>query len=181
MRPLNPPLCSTGYENRELFKAGEDPLPQLIAELRKKTDNLRKNIEKLAESDGKVALREVCLSLEESICHEIFGSRAKENMMHRFKYIEDQQCKKQIDDVLEQLSFERFFFSVLKDAGKRKANVRRLSTMPETELESIVKGIIGLSQADAFMRILRKYGLVNADGAVDVFKSPFQGRCSGSV
>lgn len=135
----------------------------------------------LAEGDGKVALREVCLSLEEFICHEVFGSRAKENMMHRFKYIEDQQCKKQIDDVLGQLTFARRFFSVLKDAGKRKANVRRLSTIPDTELESIVKGIIGLSKADAFMMILRKYRLINADGAVDVFKSPFQGRCSGSM
>lgn len=137
--------------------------------------------EMLAEADGKVALREVCLSLEESICHEVFGSLAKADMRHRFKYIVDQKSKLQIDEVLGQLNFAKRFLSVLKDAGKRKTNVRHLSTMPDTELESIVEGIIGLSRADAFMRILRKYGFINADGAVDIFKSPFQGRCLGST
>ena len=129
----------------------------------------------VVEMDSIITAREISNTLEECICCEIFGPSAKDDVMHRFKYIED---KDRIDGFLKQNNFARRFFSVLKKAGNVVVHEQR--SISEAELERTVVGIIGSTSADAFMRLLRKYNMIQ-DGVVDVFKSPFPGRFLASL
>lgn len=147
---------------------------QLVEQLCADLDNFVGPVSALVVKDNIITMREICYRLEEWICLDIVGSGAKGDAMHRFKYIGD---KDRIDGVLKQNNFDRNFLSVLKKSGNVVVHEQR--SILEAELERTVAGIIGSTSADAFMKLLRKYNMIQA-GVVDVFKSPFPGRFSAS-
>jgi chaperonin cofactor prefoldin len=148
---------------------------QEVMQLHAEVDNLVNETKALVEKDNIITMREICNTLEDCICREILGSDAKDNLVYRFKYIEN---KDRIDSVLKQKNFERGFFPRLKNVGNVIVHEQR--SILEAELERTVEGIIGSTSADAFMKLLQKYNMIQA-GVVDAFKSPFPGRCLASL
>ena len=138
--------------------------------------NLQKGFNSLCGNESLITLREVCYSLEENVCYELFGPTAVEDLSYRFSNLKENvdQLKRR-DEILASMGLNISIFRTLKKAGDTLVHRDRTPISAE-ELQNLITPRIGSKNSSAFMAALNKYHFIDVAGKVDTFMSPFPNR-----
>jgi hypothetical protein len=137
---------------------------------------LQKDIHFLIGNDSLITLREVCYSLEENICHDLFGGTAVEDHSYRFSTLKDKPEQfRQCLEMVESMGLQISMFKTLKKSGDTLVHQDR-TPLSAAYLQGLITLRIGSVNSSAFMEALKKYHFIDVAGNVDSFKSPFPNR-----
>ena len=144
--------------------------------LRSDISALQMDFSSLLGNDSLITLREVCYSLEENICHDLFGATAVEDHSYRFSTLKNKPERLQkCEETVESMGLDMCILKTLKNSGSTLIHRNRTPISAE-ELQSLIIPRIGSRSSSAFMEALKKYHFIDVEGKVDTFRSPFPKR-----
>jgi hypothetical protein len=147
-----------------------------IRGLRSDISALQMDVNYLFGDVSLIALREVCYSLEENICHDLFGATAVEDHSYRFSTLKNKPERLQkCEEIVESMGLDMCILKTLKSSGNTLVH-RTCTPFFVEELQRLIIPRIGSRSASAFMEALEKYRFIDVAGKVDTFRSPFPNR-----
>lgn len=168
------PKCEQWKEEIELCKTKLQDLENDSALLEEMNCSITNEIAELSWDQDLFTMREVCHSIEEHICHSVFGGRALESRRYRFKYLPD-DAHDRIAEVLSRFEVMEDHFIQIKTCANLAVHVNRSIIPAQRVLNLVVEICRSEKIAENFMEMLKSFEMIDG-GNVHIFHSPWPRR-----